>query len=157
MPEQLVNTWWALVLLGICAGILSGTLGLGSGTLVIPALVLLFNFPQKSAQGVCLAMMVPMALVGAMRYTMNREIGVDVVSVVWLALGAVAGSLLGTELAIRLSSGLLRKMFAVFMVMVAAKMLLTTGEPKTTGTATPAVTGKNHPESQPVEKVRSEK
>ena len=114
------------MVLGICAGILSGTLGLGSGTLIIPALVLLFSFPQKSAQGTCLAVTVPMALVGAIRYGMNPEIEVDMAKVGLLAAGAVAGAFLGTELARRLSSDVLRKSFAVFMVIVAAKMLMTT-------------------------------
>jgi len=131
MGGELVNAWWALMVLGICAGILSGTLGLGSGTLIIPALVLLFNFPQKSAQGTCLAVIVPMALVGAIRYGMNPEIEVDIAKVGLLAAGAVAGAFLGTELARRLSSEVLRKSFAVFMVIVAAKMLLTTARPKT--------------------------
>jgi len=130
MPGELVHLWWGLVVLGICAGVLSGTLGLGSGILIIPALVLLFHFPQKSAQGTCLAVMVPMALVGALRYKLNPDVEVDMVSVGWLAAGAVAGALLGTELAKRLPSVVLRRSFAVFMVIVALKMLLTTARTK---------------------------
>ncbi len=121
MPEELMSGWWALVALGLCAGILSGTL-------IIPALVLLFRFPQKSAQGTCLAVMVPMALVGALRYWTNLRIDVDVAKMGWLAAGAVAGTLLGTELASRLSGEALRKAFAVFMAIVAAKMMLTPGK-----------------------------
>ena len=64
VPE---SPWWRFVLLGVVAGIISGMLGLGSGTLLIPALVFLFAFPQKSAQGTALVVMVPMALVGATR------------------------------------------------------------------------------------------
>jgi uncharacterized membrane protein YfcA len=54
------------ILLGICAGTLSGLLGLGSGIILIPTLVLLCGFAQKSAQGTTLAVMVPMILVGAL-------------------------------------------------------------------------------------------
>ncbi|MBL7186469.1 MAG: sulfite exporter TauE/SafE family protein [Phycisphaerae bacterium] len=68
MLGQLPAYWWALVLLGILAGVVSGMLGLGSGAVVVPALVLAFGFPQKSAQGTALALMVPMAMLGAFRF-----------------------------------------------------------------------------------------
>lgn len=55
MIIELPNPWWVFVLLGICAGLLSGTLGLGAGTIIIPTLVLLCGFEQKSAQGTALA------------------------------------------------------------------------------------------------------
>ncbi|HUS93397.1 MAG TPA: substrate-binding domain-containing protein [Phycisphaerae bacterium] len=51
MPGELSSIWWGLVLLGLCGGVVSGTLGLGSGLIFVPALVLLFAVPQKSAQG----------------------------------------------------------------------------------------------------------
>ncbi|MHC4545613.1 MAG: TSUP family transporter, partial [Planctomycetota bacterium] len=50
MISQLSNPWWVFVLLGICAGVLSGLLGLGSGIILIPTLVLLCECKQKSAQ-----------------------------------------------------------------------------------------------------------
>jgi len=88
-----------MICLGICAGILSGTLGVGSGAIVVPALVLLFSFHQKTAQGTALAVMVPMALVGAIRYKLSPDLQMDISSAALIALGAVAGALLGTELA----------------------------------------------------------
>ena len=39
--------WWALILVGLVAGCLSGLLGVGSGVVTVPALVLLFTIPQK--------------------------------------------------------------------------------------------------------------
>ena len=74
MVAQLSSCWWLFIVLGVCAGLVSGTLGLGGGTVFIPALVLLWGFEQKSAQGTALAIMVPMTLVGALRYWKNPEI-----------------------------------------------------------------------------------
>jgi len=65
MADQLFNQWWVFVVLGVFAGVVSGSLGLGSGTILIPSLVLLCGFGQKSAQGMALAVMVPMTLLGA--------------------------------------------------------------------------------------------
>lgn len=122
MIGQLPNCWWVFVLLGICAGVISGTLGLGSGTVIVPVLVLLCCFEQKSAQGTALAVMVPMALVGAIRYWKNPEIEMNAAIIVLIVLGALAGVLAGTELAGRLSSHTLRKVFAIFLAIVAVKM-----------------------------------
>ena len=122
MIGQLPNYWWVFVLLGICAGVISGTLGLGSGTVIVPVLVLLCGFEQKSAQGTALAAMVPMALVGAVRYWKNPEIEMNAAIIALIVLGALAGVLAGTELAGRLSSHTLRKVFAIFLAIVAVKM-----------------------------------
>ena len=112
MIGQLSNPWWVLILLGIGAGILSGALGLGSGIILVPALVLVCSFEQKSAQGMSLAIMVPMALVGALLYWKNPDIEMNAVIIALIVLGALAGVLVGTELAGRLPGHVLRKVFA---------------------------------------------
>ena len=122
MLGQLSGHWWAFILLGVCAGVISGTLGLGSGIIMIPTLVLLCGFGQKSAQGMALAVMVPMALVGALRYWKNPEIEINPVIVGLIICGALAGALAGTELAFRLPNRILMKIFAVFLAIVAVKM-----------------------------------
>jgi uncharacterized membrane protein YfcA len=133
MIAQLSNPWWAFVLLGICAGVLGGALGLGSGTILVPALVLLYGFGQKSAQGMALAIMVPMALIGALQYWRNPEIELNA-AVIGLAIcGAVFGALAGAELAARLPSNILRKTFAVVLVIVAVRMFTTPSRPRESG------------------------
>ena len=130
MIGQLSNYWWAFILLGVCAGLVSGTLGLGSGTVLIPALVLLCGFGQKSAQGTALAVMVPMALLGALRYWKNPEIEMNIAIIAFIVVGALAGTLAGTELAARLPSHILRKIFAIFLIIVAVRMFTISPGPK---------------------------
>ena len=125
MPIELASQWWMLALLGVAAGVLSGSLGVGSGAILVPALALGFGLVQKSAQGTALAVMVPMVLLGAFRYWKNPDIDVSLVIVGWIAAGAVVGALIGTELAARLPAGVLRKAFAIFLLVVAVKMLMT--------------------------------
>ena len=133
MISQLSNPWWIFVFIGICAGILSGLLGLGSGIILVPALVLLCSFEQKSAQGMALAVMVPMALVGALRYWKNPEIEMNAAVIGLIILGALAGALAGTELVDRLPGHILRKIFAVVLIIVAVKMLMPPIKPRRTG------------------------
>ena len=113
-----------LLLLGVAAGILSALLGVGSGILLVPAMVLLFGLSQKSAQGTALAVMVPMALIGFLSYRSNPEIEINLSQVILLALGAVSGALIGYAIVARLPNEVLRRIFAVFLLIVAVRMLL---------------------------------
>jgi len=134
MLALLSDQWWALILLGVFAGVVSGTLGLGSGIVVIPALVLLCNVEQKAAQGTALAVMVPMAMLGAVRYWRNPEIEMNMAVILLIVLGAMGGVLAGTELAGRLPGQTLRKVFAIFLVVVAVRMFTASPKPQKTGT-----------------------
>lgn len=130
MIGWLSNPWWVFISLGVCAGILSGALGLGSGTILVPTLVLLCGFMQKSAQGMALAVMVPMALLGAFRYWKNPQIDMNAVVIGLIICGALVGVLAGTELASRLPDHILRKVFAIFLIIIATKMLFSSSKTK---------------------------
>ena len=134
MLEQLGNPWWAFVVLGVCAGILSGTLGIGGGVILVPGLVLLLCFPQKSAQGMALAVMVPMAIVGAFRYWRHGDVQMDLLVIGLIVCGSLAGTLIGTELAHLLPSDALRKIFAVVLVIIAVRMFIGSSESQETMT-----------------------
>lgn len=57
------------LLLGLTAGIISGLIGIGGGTIIVPALVFLFGFSQPLAQGTTLALLVPpIGLLAALTY-----------------------------------------------------------------------------------------
>jgi uncharacterized membrane protein YfcA len=47
------------LLLGFLAGTLSGMIGIGGGTIIVPILVFLFGMSQHQAQGTTLALLVP--------------------------------------------------------------------------------------------------
>jgi len=125
MIAQLAGYWWLFIILGIFAGLVSGTLGLGAGVVFIPVLVLLWGFEQKSAQGTALAVMVPMTLVGAFRYWKNPETDMSLTIILLIVVGALAGVMAGTELASRLPNQVLRKVFAIFLVVAAVRMFIT--------------------------------
>ena len=121
---QLIGSWWPYLLAGLICGIYSATFGVGGGTIMVPILVLIFGFAQKSAQGTCLAVMVPMALAAAVRYKLNPNIEVDLQVAVILAMGGIVGAVIGAGIAGWVSGAVLRKMFAVIMIVIAIKMLI---------------------------------
>ena len=129
MLEDIFSLWWALVLLGFVGGIICGALGVGSGVVFVPVLVIVFLLPQKAAQGTALAVMVPMALLGAARYWRNPEIDVNLNLVALLAIGSLVGVWLGAEIAHYTPGHWLRKAFAVLMVAAAVRMFLMSPRP----------------------------
>ena len=58
-----------MLVLGLTAGVLSGMFGIGGGLVIVPALVVLFGFPIKTAVGTSLfALLLPTGLLGVMEY-----------------------------------------------------------------------------------------
>jgi uncharacterized membrane protein YfcA len=77
-----------------------------------------------------LAIMVPMALVGALRYWKNPDIEMNTLVIGLVICGALVGVLVGTELAFRLPNHILRKIFAIFLAIVAVRMFTLSPRPK---------------------------
>lgn len=73
------------VLLGISAGVVSGTLGIGGSVIIIPVFVLLLRLTQHQAQWTALAMLVtPITLLAAWTCYQNRFVDVHLAAlVVW--------------------------------------------------------------------------
>jgi uncharacterized membrane protein YfcA len=51
MMAELPNLWWVLLLLGFVGGIISASLGVGSGIVFVPVLVMIFLLPQRPLRG----------------------------------------------------------------------------------------------------------
>jgi uncharacterized membrane protein YfcA len=104
-------------LIGVAAGILSGFMGVGGGIIIVPLLILLLGYDQLSAQGTSLGVLVlPVVLMGFLQYYRNPAVNINLVAVGVIALTFVAGGYLGGRLANQLDPVLVRKCFAVFIV-----------------------------------------
>jgi uncharacterized protein len=103
----------ALLASGAVAGFLSGMMGVGGGSIMVPALVLVIGLSQYTAQGSSLLAMVPAGAVGA--YT-HWRLG-NVVSRVLpgLIIGILLGTFLGGTLAHHLTEADLRLIFAAVL------------------------------------------
>jgi hypothetical protein len=124
----------AEVLLGAGVGVLAGLLGVGGGTILVPVLVLLQQVGQHTAQGVSLLMIVPTAIVGAWRYARHGHLAPRLLPP--LMAGGAAGALLGAALAHALKAPMLSRLFALFLLPVAAQMIWS--RPRGSGTVSPS-------------------
>lgn len=110
------------VAVGAVAGIFSGVLGVGGGTIAIPGMVLLLRTEQITAQGVSLLAILFTALVGS--FVHYRQGNVKLSAALWLAPSAAAFSLLGAWAAGVVSPEWLTRAFAVSLLLIGARMLL---------------------------------
>jgi uncharacterized membrane protein YfcA len=112
------------ILLGLLAGAFSGLIGIGGGTLIVPALIFLFGLSQHQAQGTTLALLVPpIGLLAA--WTYYKQGYVDLRIAALICIGFFFGGLLGAKMATRLPNVILEKVFGVALLLISLKMIFT--------------------------------
>jgi uncharacterized membrane protein YfcA len=108
--------------LGLVAGILSGLIGIGGGTIIVPALIFLFGFSQHLAQGTTLALLVPpIGILAA--WTYYKQGYVDLGIAAYICIGFFLGGWLGTKIATGLSNIVLERVFGVALLLISLKMI----------------------------------
>lgn len=118
-----IQTILSLMLIGILAGVLSGLVGVGGGIIMVPLLVMFFSFNQHQAQGTSLAVLaVPVTAVAVFNYYKEGQLNLKYAAII--AVFFVVGSIVGSKFALTLDQKVLKKIFAVVLVLIAGKMLL---------------------------------
>lgn len=117
-------TVMTLIAIGLLAGVIGAALGVGGGIVIVPGLVVLLAIGQHTAQGTSLAVIVPTAIVATVVH--SRAGRVDFRLAGWLAAGGVLGGVLGATTALALDGVLLRRLFAVVLVVISLRMLKST-------------------------------
>lgn len=97
---------------GLFSGIISG-MGIGGGTILIPALTMFSGVDQHIAQGVNLLYFLPTAAVALFVHKKNNVL-------IWktaipIVLFGIGGAALGAFIALKLKASLLRKLFGIFL------------------------------------------
>lgn len=106
---------WLLIILGLVSGIISG-MGIGGGTLLIPALTIFMHIEQKAAQSLNLLYFIPTAIVALWIHTKNKKIQWKVLGL--LVVSGIIGALGGSLLASYISAKFLRKAFGFFLLIM---------------------------------------
>ena len=117
-----IETIIYVLILGAIAGFMSSLVGIGGGIIIVPALVMILGFDQKMAQGTSLLMLsLPVALAGAINYYRAGQADWKVALI--LASTFVLGGIAGSNVSLGLDTGVVKKVFAVFMIIIAFKYL----------------------------------
>ncbi len=121
-----------LLATGLLVGLVSSLSGIGGALIAVPLLYTYMRFPLRKASGTSSAAIVITAAAGAAAYLVrgwgNEFLPpgmpgfIDWQPAVPLILGAVSGAILGTRLAARADTGLVRNIYAVILLVVMLRM-----------------------------------
>ncbi|WP_051062869.1 sulfite exporter TauE/SafE family protein [Ilumatobacter nonamiensis] len=128
---------WKGLIVGAAAGLLSGLFGIGGGIVIVPALLTLLSMDRRLAHGTSLAATVPVAAASLVTYAAGDH--VDWTVALFLAIGAIAGAVVGTQLLQIIPKRPLTIIFVVVIVLTAVRLLIPSDavgrDPQTTATA----------------------
>jgi uncharacterized protein len=120
---MVVLTYLGFALVGLAAGILGGFVGLGGGVVIIPALIYIFGYDQLKAQGTSLAILLPpTGILAFMQYYNNPKVQIDLWAAAAVAAAFVIGGYFGGKWANIIDVNIVRKAFALLLVLMAAQM-----------------------------------
>src|ERR1700694_1796279 len=109
------------LLIGLAAGVVSGSLGVGGGVIMVPAMVLLLGVPESVAQGTSLFVILPTAISGVQSH--YRRHNLDFQPTIWMGLVGAATAAAGASLAGCGDATRVRQLFAAYLLLVGAQTL----------------------------------
>jgi uncharacterized membrane protein YfcA len=107
--------------IGIVTGMVNGLLGIGGGTILIPAMIFLLGEKQHKAHGTSLAIILPTAVISAAVYYFHDNL--DIGLTLKVVSGAVIGGYIGAKLMNKIPAKSLKKIFGIFMVLAGLRMV----------------------------------
>jgi uncharacterized membrane protein YfcA len=112
-----------LAAIGTAAGVFSGLLGIGGGTVIVPLLVLWLGYGEHRATGTSLAAIVVIAAIGTVAQGAYGNVSLTKGLIVGLP--AVGGVVLGTWIQQRLAPETIGLLFALLLIAVSIDLVLT--------------------------------
>lgn len=110
-----------LVVVGLVAGVLSGLVGVGGGSVIVPGLELIVGVGDLLARGTSLLVMIPTAIMGT--WSNARHGVVDLRAGLIVGVGAAVAAPLGTVTAAAISPATGNLLFSLFLVCVVLNTL----------------------------------
>lgn len=111
-----------MLVIGAAAGVISGLLGVGGGSVLVPALVLVTGFPQQLAQGTSLAVILPSSSAGAIAHARLGHVYFRALPPILV--GTLFGSWAGAAGALALPGQILRILFSGVLLFMGASFIL---------------------------------
>jgi len=119
--RESLNELISLCVLGAGTGVVKGLLGVGGGTVLVPALTLLFGFMQKEAQGCALLGSIPPSLISVATHW--RQGNVDSKLTGMVVVGAMIGGVTGSLFATKLPEKALQLVFVSVLSMIGVQYI----------------------------------
>lgn len=110
------------IAIGLIAGLISGSFGVGGGIIIVPGLVLLLHFDQRLSHGTSLLAIMPIAAAGVVGFAFHDSI--NVTYALLLGLGSILGAIVGTKLLGLISNVWLARIFSAILLITAVRLFV---------------------------------
>ncbi|MFM2284537.1 MAG: hypothetical protein RLZZ543_33 [Bacteroidota bacterium] len=121
-PPMDISILIVLLLVGLFAGIASGLVGIGGGIIIVPALAYFLSMTQHQAQGVSIGMLLmPVGFLAAYNYYKAGNLNFKYSLIIGLTF--IAGAWIGSKISLTIDENVMRKIFGVFVLLMALKMI----------------------------------
>lgn len=111
-----------LIFLGFIAGILTGTMGVGGGVVLVPMMVLILAVPQHLAQGTSMLVIIPTVLAACYKLRKSNLFRFRIA--LFLALGSIAGSLFSSNWVQQIDATTLKSVFGILVMYTGIRMMI---------------------------------
>ena len=109
-------------IVGSVTGIVNGLFGSGGGALFIPMSEKFLKLPVHTAHATAVAVILPLSITGSFIYMKGNE--VDYKMLLFICIGGIVGGAAGAKLLKKMPKKLLKRLFGLFMIAAAIKMIL---------------------------------
>ncbi len=125
------QSFWKFIFIGVIAGFLSTTLGVGGGFIIVPLLIAYYSFSSKQAVATSLAGVILIVSAGFITYAVNNPINFKVG--LFLIAGAIFGSQLGAKATSFFKSRSIQKLLGFLYIVTMLSLILEMFELSTVG------------------------
>ena len=129
---------WKVAVEGTIVGIVTGFVGVGGGFLIVPALVVFGRLPMRLAIGTSLVIIALKSAIGFAKYQQYlaaHEMSVNMQTIALFVFIGVVGSLIGKSINTRLNQAVLKRVFAVFLIVLGGFVIVREGRKLATSPA----------------------
>jgi uncharacterized membrane protein YfcA len=109
-------------LIGIVTGFANGLFGSGGGTIVVPAIEKFLDTETHKAHASAIAIILPLSILSTFIY--GRNVIIDWRMLIYVCIGGVIGGYLGAKFLGKISSKWLHRIFGLFMIIAAVRMII---------------------------------
>ncbi len=110
------------IAIGLITGFANGLFGSGGGTIVVPAMERFLDIEEHKAHATAISIILPLSLLSLVIYCWKTDVQWSIA--LWASVGGIAGGFVGAKLLSKLSGIWLHRIFGLFMIAAAVRMIL---------------------------------
>lgn len=111
-----------LLIIGLITGFVNGIFGSGGGTIIVPALIFIIGIEDHKSHATAISVILPLSIISTIVYMSHGVLNLNIA--VFVAIGGIVGGFIGAKLLNIIPSRILRKIFGIFMIIAAIRLVI---------------------------------